>query len=368
MAKPILPRVWQIAAGDPCRDYSDLFINHDLMLIGPGQWPIEYFDFEREALAEGYSRQKIGMVRSFCRKVTPGDILLLRTRHRVRTIGLADEAGYEPDPAFDDVFGWDLSHMRRVTWQDHLEPELQAIQQERDLFAGRKQIPTFTRVRDRQVLDRIEHLFERCEKRELRELPASPPQPLGLEEVGMLLFAKGLPNEWVDRAIVAIQRQRRLADWYRTLRKETARPKEHEVVAHMILPLLLALGWSEQLLAVEWHRIDLAGFAETPTTEKTCVLVCEAKGLGHGLQDIFEQAVEYVKRLELDRCKKILLTDGQRLYLYQRAGHGWESQPAGYINIDKIRTGHVAPANTNAIDTIVALTPTRVERDVSRDQ
>ncbi|MCK4373692.1 MAG: hypothetical protein KAX19_00145, partial [Candidatus Brocadiae bacterium] len=201
-----------------------------------------------------------------------------------------------------------------------------------------------------------------CEERELRDLPPCPPEPLSLEEAGTLLFAKGLPNEWVDRTIVAIQRQRRLADWYRTLDRETARPKEHEVVAHMILPLLLALGWSEQLLAVEWHRIDLAGFAETPTTEETCVLVCEAKGLGHGLQDILEQAVDYVKRLKLDRCKKILLTDGQRLYLYQRAGDGWGSVPAGYINIHKIRTEHIAPANTNAIDTIIALTPTGAYR------
>ena len=27
-----------------------------------------------------------------------------------------------------------------------------------------------------------------------------------------------------------------------------------------MLPLLLALGWSEQLLAVEWKKIDLAAF------------------------------------------------------------------------------------------------------------
>ena len=57
-------------------------------------------------------------------------------------------------------------------------------------------------------------------------------------------------------------------------------------MAHIILPLLLALGWSEQLLAVEWQKIDLAAFGSTPTTAKTCVLVCEAEGLGHGLQDV----------------------------------------------------------------------------------
>ncbi len=68
--------------------------------------------------------------------------------------------------------------------------------------------------------------------------------------------------------------------WYREYGHASARPDEHEVVAHMVLPLLLALGWSEQLLAVEWHKVDLAGFWGTPTIPENCVLMCEAKGVG----------------------------------------------------------------------------------------
>jgi hypothetical protein len=229
-----------------------------------------------------------------------------------------------------------------------------------------KEIPTLTQVRDRKVLDLVEPLFGQCDERQLRDLPPLPPDPLTLEEVGTQLFAKGLPNEFVDRTLVATQRQRRLAAWYEGLGAKSVRPGEHEVVAHMILPLLLALGWSEQLLAVEWNRIDLTAFAETPTTKETCVLVCEAKGLGHGLQDSFDQAREYVRRLKLSRCRKILLTDGERLYLYHREVDDWGDAPAGYINVHKIRTDHIAPAGTNAIDTIVALTPTGVEREMPR--
>ena len=41
---------------------------------------------------------------------------------------------------------------------------------------------------------------------------------------------------------------------------------------------------------------------------------------------------------------------------------GWGTEPVGYVNIHSIRTNHVAPAGTNAIDTLVALSPSRIER------
>lgn len=135
------------------------------------------------------------------------------------------------------------------------------------------------------------------------------------------------------------------------------RPTEHEVVAHIILPLLIALGWSEQLLAVEWRKIDLAIFSGTPTDQQRCRLVCEAKGIGHGLQDVLQQAVRYTDTLQLTACDKILLADGGRFYLYRRRAERWGQQPSGYLNVLKIRENHLLPSGTNAIDTIIALTP-----------
>jgi hypothetical protein len=138
------------------------------------------------------------------------------------------------------------------------------------------------------------------------------------------------------------------------------------VVAHLILPILIALGWSEQLLAVEWRKIDLAVFNETPTTPERCVLVCEAKGLGHGLHGVFDQAKRYVDKLKLQNCRKILLAEGTRFYLYQREKGFWTDTPIGYINLEKIRKSHIAPPDTNAIETIMALTPAGVMRKVAK--
>lgn len=103
------------------------------------------------------------------------------------------------------------------------------------------------------------------------------PRVLDFEELGKELFAHGLSNGVVDKVILALKHLGNLASWYYKSGKAVGRPTEHEVVAHMIVPLLLALGWSEQLLAIEWKRTDLATFDRTPTNDSSCVMICEEK-------------------------------------------------------------------------------------------
>jgi len=362
-------RVWQVAAGDPGRFYTTLFRDHDIMFIGPGD-PGEFDDavYRREVERGLLTLNKMGGLKSFRFGPKPDDLVFMREAHKVIALGLIpDEArpehGYLWDDTFDDVHGWDLQHTRRVIWQEQLEGDIRQLQaNSKLLFKDRKSIPSFTSVSDSKVLNPISHLFDKCKVRPLRKRPPPIPKPLELDELGAELFSKGLPNESVDKVLVAIQRQRRMARWYAECGRKTHRPTEHEVVAHMVLPLMLALGWSEQLLAVEWHKIDLAVFCATPTTEETCPLICEAKVIGHGLQDTYGQAKKYTERLRLTACNKIMLTDGIRIYLYERGDTEWPDSASGYFNVKKIRTNHIAPGDTNAVDTLMALTPSRVLR------
>jgi len=362
-----MAQVWQIAAGKKDRSYIDLFLNHDIMFMGPGRFgsydKIIYEPLEKDGtIGKGIATQ----LRQFCTEVKGGDIVLLRLGSQAKAIGLIRQwklREYLWTPTFDDVYGWDLQHAHRVVWQHHLTDKLQKIQKSKSLFYYRGS--TFSKVHKR-LEGQLPNLFKQCKLRDFKPLP-SLPQPLTLEELGTELFTKGLPNEDVDKFILAIQRQRRLVKWYQESGKQYKRPSEHEVVAHMILPLLLALGWSEQLLAVEWRKVDLAAFSRTPTTPENCCFVCEAKGYGHGLQNVFPQATTYVKKLKLDNCKRILLTDGERLYLYQRQkDDNWNKNPVGYLNVNMIRTNHIIPSGTNGIDTIMALTPAGMTREVGR--
>jgi hypothetical protein len=212
------------------------------------------------------------------------------------------------------------------------------------------------------VLEAIAPLLEQCKRRPLSRGPGRPSDKLELTELGQLLFSHGLRNESVDRVLAAIERQRRMVGWYNEHGGPSDRPTEHEVVAHMILPLMLALGWSEQLVAVEWHKIDLTCFLGSPTTKGTCVLVCEAKRRGHGLSRVLPQAAKYVKNLQLTKTRRILLANDQRLYVYDRAEDGsWPDSATGYLNIQAIRVQYLAPPRANAVDTIMALTPTGIQ-------
>ncbi len=355
-------RVWQVACGEAGRYYDDLFLDHDVMFLGPGEpGPFDNDRYREEARAGRISKSHPGRVRNFKDGVQPDDIILLRKGYRVISIGVARNPNYSYCESLDDVYGWQLQHCRSVSWQPALNGELDRIQSRRDLFARRKQIPTFTRVNDRSILKPIERLFARCSKRPAKPLPQASPV-LSLEGLGQKLFAKGLPNSAVDQVLRALDRQRRLVTWYKTERRDSGRPTEHEVVAHMVLPLLLALGWSEQLLAVEWKSIDLAAFHSTPTNAARCLLVCEVKKGGSGMQEVWRQAHGYVEKLKLGSCRTILVTEGARFYLYSKRGARWSDTPTGYFNVTNIRESHVAPKGTSAVDTIVALTPMNLMR------
>lgn len=362
-----IPQVWQIAAGESGRFYSDIFLNHDVMFLGPGRFGPYEAEIYRQAAQSGEAGTGIiSSIASFHDDLQPGEIVLMREGHFVKAIGVIADAEYSWVECFDDVYGWDLQHTRRVIWQDHLGQDLTAMQTNGAIFGNRKQIPTFTRVNDESILDPLRPLFPTFKTRELRPWPSPLPAPMTLDDMGEQLFAKGVANDSVVKVIAAIERQRRLLGWYRRFGDDSARPTEHEVVAHTVLPLLMALGWSEQLLAVEWKKVDLAAFWGTPTTEEKCVLVCEAKTRRHGLQGVREQAFDYVTNLKLGGCRKVLLTDGGRFYLYARksADAPWSDAAVGYLNVEKIRTNHIAPPGTNAIDTMISLTPAAAGRDI----
>jgi len=346
--------VWQIAAGEAGRRYADLCIRHDIVLIGHGRFG-PYTDGDWAKIRPEWRNP----VRRFATEMGTDDdeIVLLRSGKKVVAIGLTAQPGYHYNEGFSDVLGWDLQHTRRVIWQDHLVGDLENLQRERNLFADRKQIPKLTRVADRRILKHIEPLIPKLKRRPLRDLPKPPSPELDDDALGEALFAKGLPNEAVDKVLLAIQRQRRLINWYQHSDQDSGRPTEHEVVAHMILPLMLALGWSEQLLAVEWKSIDLAAFHATPTTQENCIMVCEAKGYGRGLEHAFSQGVRYTKTKNLLNCRQVAATDGSRIVLYEREEGSWPDEPVGYLNITEIRRQYLIPANTDGVDTIIALTP-----------
>jgi hypothetical protein len=70
-------RLWQIAAGDKDRNYSDLCLHMGVILNGPGYagaWPKCADTLKKD----GWSSKKISDIRRFAEEIKDGDIVVLR--------------------------------------------------------------------------------------------------------------------------------------------------------------------------------------------------------------------------------------------------------------------------------------------------
>lgn len=348
-----MAKVWQVSAGEDGRDYSAMFRAYDLMFVGPSRFGPFDRDVYAKAAEDGKIRRSaVRRLAEYIDDVATGDVVVLRLGQRAVALGVVDAEGYRHDETFDDVQGLDLGHTRRVSWQEALDGELAALQADTPVFPATRG-GRFSRVFDEAILARLRGLVERCAERPLR---ARPPVAggMGLAAFGQALAAGGFAG--AERVVEALARVQRLTLWYREFGARSGRPSERELSAYVVVPLLQALGWSEEQLAFEWKRVDIAGFSRAPNTADECVLVCESK-LADGLLDLV-----YVKRhlaeSGLTECRSLLMVQDGRFYVHRRAaGREWPTTPTGYFDALRLRCGEVVGAGMDAVATLRAITP-----------
>jgi hypothetical protein len=299
--------VWQIAAGNAMRSYTEIFINYSVALLGPGwagPWTSESKDNEFEG----------SYVRRFVSEAKVGDVFVLRNGTRtIVAVGLVATA-YSFEHAFDDVNGWELQHTRRVRWCClPLEHRFG-----RAVFGANP--ARFSRVRDQEVQDFAERFVNSpptaWHTAPLPDLPAAEPPLAEVPEPLTSLVAQAkdlLPLYWD---------QDRFGE----------RPSEDEMIVHFVVPLLRSLGWPVEQLAIKWHNIDVAVFRALPRTADSCRFVIEAKRFGDGIEGAREQAKRYVEALGIPR--DLMVTDGIRYRVYA-ADRDFES--VAYANLAQLK-------------------------------
>ncbi len=348
--------IWQIATGEYGRDYSSLFLDHDIMILGPSENgnalenAQDYWD--------GIPNSQCSQVWNFAHQPFPGDFVLMRYNKEVIAIGVIPnesetENQYTFQKQFGCVYGWDLCHTRRVKWMNKDIPVIVV-----NIFSERKQQPSFTRVHDETIkqilLDLDYSLFERP----LKDLPQIDFRIYTDEELGIELFKHGVSNKNIEDIIKALNQADRLLNWYWSGEKNVGRrPTEHEIVSHIILPIFLGLGWSHQQIAVEWNKVDVAFFKKTPTNAANCIMIIEAKGLGFSLGAILDQPTNYIKNLGLENVKLIVTTDGAEVFVYSVENMKVNQDPIGFFNINHLQREYILPKNISLIETLVKLQP-----------
>lgn len=298
--------VWQITPPMAMiSSIAEFFIRYGIALLypgDPGRWsPDRYTEYTLN--------DWIGW---FAERMSDGDVVLLRTGpSRIRAVGLVvGEYSYEDH--FDDVHGFDLQHCRRVRWcrlpQDYDFGE--------SVFTkGRFSCVRKASVR-KYVTDFLASPPTYWQRAPLQELPAENPPldrvPASLEIV--VAQAQDLVGLYCDR------------EGFGDL------PTEDELVAHLVVPFLRALGWPPERIALKWRCIDVALFRSLPRTPESCQLVIEAKRLGAGVEGALAQAKGYVEALGVPR--DVVVTDGIRYRMYAAEG-GFT--PLAYANLVRLK-------------------------------
>jgi len=323
-------KYWQVAAGEGGRDYSGVFLRYGVMLIGGGDHG-EYFNNEDYYRSRPWGAQ----VARFAKQVAKDDIVILKRPHhrkkpeeekwQIQAVGyVADK--YEYVKQFDDVEGWDLQHCHKVKW---------VCPTERVLTNGLA-MGTFKRVYKREAVERAEKVMEEGNKQVAKEIP-QPAQKISDEDLVESLIGKGLRPADAETVIQAIWRVRRLARWYTRYGRDLS---EHEIRTFLIVPILLALGWSEQKIKIEWKNTDMSFFHEVYKRGEKPSMILESKRMGEGLHYAERQLVKYTKMFP--ECIHLVASDGLRYQLYRKHGSEWNLQQDfnAYANLLNLKDRH----------------------------
>jgi len=305
-----MAEVWQVSGGPVDRPYAQVFLDSGVALIGPGHdgpWQPGRTDMDAGEF-----------VRRFAEELRTGDLLLLRTAiDQVAAVGLVagEYAFLEP---FDDVNGWDLRHGRRVRWCRLPEP----YRFPTNVFGANPR--RLARVQNQDAMDYARSFLTSGLTR-WREAPLP-----ALPEVEPLLM--DVSEDLRD--VVGLARD--LAGLYGDEERLGDAPNENEMTAHFIVPFLRALGWPQELIAVEWRRIDVGLFETLPRTPEYCLFVIEAKRLGTGLASARKQAEDYVAALGVS-CD-VVVSDGFRYRIFD---HEQNFAPVAYANLARLKPSAV---------------------------
>lgn len=298
--------IWQQACGDTDRNYAGICLKWDVILNGPG-YAGPYPECEKKLRKDKRSSKKVTDIKRFAVDMKDGDIVVLRLG-TTSILGVGIIVGpYEWLQEFSDIDGWDLQHVRRVKWLWKNKENPQTFP-----TYSLKQGDTTQVLNSPVVTDWLTSLaIQQTEyDRQLITLPKSSSCQVTLDEISEYLFDEGVSSNSIESLITEIGELIRIAKWY----KKFSNPSEFETVAYLVVPLLRAIGWTPQKMAIEWHNVDIALFSQLPREDKNLNIVVEAKKKGNSCLSAKSQAQAYAQGKH--NCNRLIVTDGLRYGIY----------------------------------------------------
>lgn len=317
---------WQIAAGQGARDYSEVFLKFGIMLVGAGN-PGSYFDNQDHYKSRNWGRRIVHFAEHV---VEDEDYVVLkkgagRGEWEVRAVGLV-VGGYEHLEQFGDVEGWDLQHCRSVHWK-----RLPEKTHTKELSRG-----TFSKINRRWVKVLAQRIWEEGQTVESEDIPFVA-KTVSDEDLVERLIGNGLRPADAETVIQTIWRVRRLARWYQSYGSDLS---EHEIRTFLIAPIMLALGWSEQKIKIEWKNTDMSFFSQIYRRSEEPCMILESKRIHEGLDYAEKQLIRYAKNFP--ECRRLVASDGIRFQLYIKQNDQWNLRRdfKSYMNLLNLKERH----------------------------
>jgi hypothetical protein len=317
-------RYWYVSAGSGPRNFSEEFLRFGVMLIGSGDSG-PFFE-NKEKYAEN------NIFKTFAEEVKPNDIIIMK--HGVRNIvaaGIVDDQKYDYFEAFGDVDGFSLQHGRYVTWHKPAKNIVPPVQMPQGRLRGCNEQSI------QQIAEQI--IKENNPFGSKEKIPAAAAREIDDEVLIKHLIEHGLSSGQAEEVMNAFWRIRRLGRWYEDHWEEredaSEEISEYETRAFLIVPLLLALGWPEQRLKMEWKRVDIALFEKNYSPGNSPTMIIESKKLGNPLGEALVQAEGYADGF---KHEELIVSNGIRYLLLVKVNGKWIKK--AHLNMLKLLDTH----------------------------
>lgn len=314
---------WQIAAGASGHDYSKDFIRFGMAFVGG--------DAQVAALARMKLGDRVLLKRGLSELVAAGEVVERDGIHK----------GVDDKEWLRDFDGWDLRAYCFVDW--HVPKTSRRV---KGLTRG-----TIQKTHKKLLKALADKVIAEVSARTKLDPEPKPVKTVEDRDILEFLIRQGLRPGAAEDLTHTFSRIRLLADYYvNDCKREEVR--EHETRTFLIIPLLLALGWAEQQIKIEFpvsgKRADVACFTGPfRGKDEECTLLIESKGLSQGLDYAPAQAKAYAAHLK--NCRVVLVSNGYCYKAYKRRKGGqFPAQPSAYLNLLKPRDRY--PLDPHTVD------------------
>ena len=300
---------WQVASGSAQRNYPNIFIEFGVFAVN-------------------HDWRNTGHYHHSLQKAKRGDIFILKGGiSRIHAVGIVQDDDLRKADYYFNLDGWALEYYKFIDWY---VPQNPIPAKGKGLRMG-----TIQKIHVHGLKTLADNALSTWSKAVSSRTINEDIKIVEDKDIINRLIKEGLKIQQSEVLTSTFNRVRLLADYY-LKNFDWRNINEDQVRTFLVIPFLLAMGWSEQQLFLEYKigrkKADIVCFDKPiHSSEKKAKILIEVKKLSEGLNYAIDQAFAYAKAL--GDVKTICVTNGFCYQIYDLDYSEDYNEPYAYINI-----------------------------------